>query len=565
MMENWDPFCEGPASAEDGQAMENWNPFEDPEMLELTGELAMESDDIEGLEAWLVQAKVMHLPWEKIQPKEEKLELLRSQKEAFEPKKPLATSQREVKSSAVNLEAAKETEEIKVVAQQKLLRKRLVPSLDLELSQQEEAILQKDLKENIAPKKSQEQANVIEFPVRVIFPDGIVEELKVNPCENGSNILLQLLPLKRSHVFPEDFAVLLPSGKALDFRKPLQAQGLHGNAELRIDQACFAEEVNEVWTREEESEDESEEHFAWEVEQGWNLIYWPLCVALAGFEETLRAIQKHPQVVVLGWNACHDLEVMQLTQEVSYKIGSDYLIVTGSEAPPEEWWPTAEEEAKLAAASECTLRGSRGPKHPKTSVLRIDQNGVPSELAPAILAGLRAAGCGSSLALVVVCRAFQSRRPVSVLHWCLQQEDYSHWRITVLPYSWDPRFVYLEDCRHRGDQVILEAQLLTEMNPTVWMEEEGQEAEIALSRVLLAHPQPERAHWHNGFYSKPFKERTRLARDGVAEHCEWFRWQKSTPLSAESHAKAAATRSQVQAPLPDDDDDEEPPPLVSHE
>ena len=542
MMENWDPFCEGPASAEDGQAMENWNPFEDPEMLELTGELAMESDDIEGLEAWLVQAKVMHLPWEKIQPKQEKVELLRSQKEAFEPKKPLATSQREVKSSAVNLEAAKETEEIKVVAQQKLLRKRLVPSLDLELSQQEEAILQKDLKENIAPKKSQEQANIIEFPVRVIFPDGIVEELKVNPCENGSNILLQLLPLKRSHVFPEDFAVLLPSGKALDFRKPLQAQGLHGNAELRIDEACFVEEVNEVWTREEESEDESQEHFAREVEQGWNLIYWPLCVALAGFEETLRAIQKHPQVVVLGWNACHDLEVMQLTQEVSYKIGSDYLIVTGSEAPPEEWWPTAEEEAKLAAASECTLRGSRGPKHPKTSVLRIDQNGVPSELAPAILAGLRAAGCGPSLALVVVCRAFQSRRPVSVLHWCLQQEDYSHWRITVLPYSWDPRSVYLEDCRHRGDQVILEAQLLTEMNPTVWMEEEGQEAEIALSRVLLAHPQPERAHWHNGFYSKPFKERARLARDGVAEHCEWFRWQKSTPLSADSYAKAVATR-----------------------
>ncbi len=43
----------------------------------------------------------------------------------------------------------------------------------------------------------------------------------------------------------------------------------------------------------------------------------------------------------------------------------------------------------------------------------------------------------------------------------------------------------------------------------VWMEEEGQEAEIALSRVLLARvperEQRERAHWHNGFYSKPFK------------------------------------------------------------
>ena len=26
----------------------------------------------------------------------------------------------------------------------------------------------------------------------------------------------------------------------------------------------------------------------------------------------------------------------------------------------------------------------------------------------------------------------------------INSQDYSHWRITVLPYSWDPRFVYLE-------------------------------------------------------------------------------------------------------------------------
>eukprot|EP00435_Cladocopium_sp_Y103_P043108 s1235_g12.t1 len=115
-----------------------------------------------------------------------------------------------------------------------------------------------------------------------------------------------------------------------------------------------------------------------------------------------------------------------------------------------------------------------------------------------------------------------------------------------------------QDCKHRGNEVILEAQLLTEMNPMVWMEEEGQEAEIALSRLLVAHPAAPRSHWHNGFYSKPFKERTRLARDGVAEHCEWFRWQKPAPLSAESHAAADATRlskAVVAEPAEDDDED----------
>lgn len=37
---------------------------------------------------------------------------------------------------------------------------------------------------------------------------------------------------------------------------------------------------------------------------------------------------------------------------------------------------------------------------------------------------------------------------------------------------------------------------------------------------------------HANFFITPFancQERTRLARDGVAEHCEWFRWQKQDP------------------------------------
>eukprot|EP00913_Durusdinium_trenchii_P012995 g12201.t1 len=67
--------------------------------------------------------------------------------------------------------------------------------------------------------------------------------------------------------------------------------------------------------------------------------------ALATFEDAIKAVERHTEVVVLGWNACHDLQVMQLSQEVSHTVGSDYLIVAGSEAPPEEWWPSEEEEA----------------------------------------------------------------------------------------------------------------------------------------------------------------------------------------------------------------------------
>lgn len=547
---SWDPFAE--TAKED---LQGWDPFEDLELLELTGDLAVEAEDVEGLEAWLAQA-ASKLPRDKVRPKEERLEQLRkAQKEQEDNCR--AEKKRLEREAQVS-----ETEAIKSSAQQKLLRNRLVPSMDLELSEQERAVLEKEQKENLAP-RNQKEEKVVRFPIRVLFPDGSTATLEVDPCASGSSVLTQLFPL-RSHLWPEDFALWLPTGRPLDFHKPLQAQGVHGMMELRVDEAGFSEEpASDV----DEESDFDNLNFSREVETGWNLIYWPLCVALATFDEAKQAMQKHKEVVVMGWNASHDLEVMQLCQEVCFNVGSDYLIVTGSQTAPEEWWPTAQEEADLrAAAEQCgRLRGPSAPRRPKTSVLRIDPYAAPNDLAPALLAGLRAAGCGTSIALLVVCRAYQSRRPVSVLNWCLQQEDYAQWRMTVLPYSWDPRFVYREDCKDRGKEVILEAQLLTEMNPMVWMEEEGQEAEIALSRLLRAHP-PDvpRRHWHNGFYSKPFKERTRLARDGGAEHCEWFRWQKPAPLSAESQAAADATRS-TKAVVEPPEDDEEPPPLVSHE
>lgn len=552
----WDPFAQTTAKEE----LESWDPFEDLELLELTGDLALEAEDVEGLEAWLAQA-ASKLPWDKVRPKQERLEQLRKAQKEQEEKSRAEKTRLETEAQV------SETEAIKSSAQQKLLRKRLVPSMDLELSEQEKAVLEKEQKENVAP-RNQKEEKVLLFPVRVLFPDGSTATLEVNPCARGASVLTQLLPLKRSHLWPEDFAVFLPSGRLLDFHKPLQAQGVHGGMDLRVDEAGVAEPASKRDVSEDEETDFDNLHFSREVENGWNLIYWPLCVALATFDEAKQAMQKHKEVVVMGWNGCHDLEVMQLCQEVCFNVGSDYLIVTGSEAAPEEWWPTAQEEADLSAAERVgQLRGPSAPQRPKTSVLRIDPYAAPNELAPALLAGLRAAGCGTSITLLVVCRAYQSRRPVSVLNWCLQQEDYAQWRMTVLPYSWDPRFVYLEDCKARGNEVILEAQLLTEMNPMVWMEEEGQEAEIALSRLLLAHPTAvPRRHWHNGFYSKPFKERTRLARDGVAEHCEWFRWQKPAPLSAESHAAAEGfSRSTKAVAEPPEDDDEEPPPLVSHE
>eukprot|EP00439_Symbiodinium_sp_Y106_P023444 s1122_g2.t2 len=466
------------------------------------------------------------------------------------------------------------------------------------------------LAENIAPTQSvciRNKAPLTEFNIRVALPDGHVEDIKADPCRNASSLLLQLLHLRRSHPFPTNLALFLPDGRALDFDQPLQVQGVHGGIELRVAEAPLKtpEAAQEAATG--EIPEGSHRNFDEEVEMGWNLIYWPLCVAQTAFAEVLAALKRHKEVVVLAWEACHDLQVMQLGRELSHNVSSDYFIATGTQDPPEDWWLNDEEEAALAAAAalkQFSLRGSGATGSlPKSLVLKLPRFAPPDELGPAwglivfrffpkkgpkpwlhstaspwlsfqgeenraarcawsspgvrpnarvaqepfrdtardldfvqeeqegldgatvsvlffvvagalvlcclqgeVNSGLGAAGCGTSLALLVVSRAFQSRRPVSVLNWSLRQEEFAHLRVSVLPYSWDPRFVYREDCRERPDEVLLEAQLLTEMNPSVWVEEEGQEAEIGLSRLLSAHPQPDRPHWHKGFYSKPFKD-----------------------------------------------------------
>ncbi|CAE7831413.1 RE1 [Symbiodinium sp. CCMP2592] len=66
----WDPFTD-PTDAKEGRtthyelaevgpkAPEEWDPFEDLEMLELAGDLALEAEDADALEVWIRQAKVM--------------------------------------------------------------------------------------------------------------------------------------------------------------------------------------------------------------------------------------------------------------------------------------------------------------------------------------------------------------------------------------------------------------------------------------------------------------------------------------------------------------------------
>ncbi|CAE7518720.1 unnamed protein product, partial [Symbiodinium sp. CCMP2456] len=64
----WDPFTD-PTDAKEGRttqyelaeagpkAPEEWDPFEDLEMVELAGDLALEAEDAEALEVWIRQAK----------------------------------------------------------------------------------------------------------------------------------------------------------------------------------------------------------------------------------------------------------------------------------------------------------------------------------------------------------------------------------------------------------------------------------------------------------------------------------------------------------------------------
>eukprot|EP00435_Cladocopium_sp_Y103_P035122 s1371_g9.t1 len=130
----WDPFDEQETTPK--EELESWDPFEDLELLELTGDLALEADDVDGLEAWLAQA-ASKLPWDKVQPKEERLEQLRkaqkdgsgkdeasfAQLKIFMPQEEEEKKRAEKKRLETEAQVS-EAEAIKSSAQQKLLRKR---------------------------------------------------------------------------------------------------------------------------------------------------------------------------------------------------------------------------------------------------------------------------------------------------------------------------------------------------------------------------------------------------------------------------------------------------------
>lgn len=318
----------------------------------------------------------------------------------------------------------------------------------------------------------------------------------------------------------------------------------------------------------------------------WNMIYWPLCVEISTMAEAQSALRKHSEVVVLGWDACHDLEVLKFSQDIAQDVPTNAIIFTGSEAPPAAWLQSVESGGTSSGYAP-SFTGATSHKQitqtkSKNVVLTLDRFGEVEETANAIFDRISEAGCGSSFVLLVVSRAFQSRRVMSIIHWYLHRQEFSSGlRVTALTYSWDPQAACWEDCRFRGQSVLTEAQLLVEMYPGVYSEEEGQDAEFALSHLLQAHPMQARAHWNGGFYSKPVKDRASQAREGrTASYAEWQYWQHAAPLSlAARKAAAAADREKVvikpvqpsataaatAADEEDDDDDDEPPPLESHE
>ncbi|CAE8641700.1 unnamed protein product [Polarella glacialis] len=641
-------------------------------MLELTGCIAMESDDVETIEAWITQAVSAKLAADLVQPKEDRVQLLRSRRDEEQRHKELrARLEKAMRASDLGalrdavavahkarlpepgeLQAAKghlksleqelagrrrqqdlledeaqqarEQKALAELASVKLRRARLLPSAELEISQQERAALEQQRSAPEKEKQKEKQARTSQammLTVKLVWPSGTSELLEVTPSQHGAVLLSQLLPLKSRHCFPRDFAIFLPSGEALDFLRPLTAQGIFSGCTLRVDDAqlgaalTLAQETSsasspqasqEFLLSREGRQDAIHETSIAREKDDWDSIYWPLCVAFAPFRAVQQALQRHPEVVVLGWEASQDAEVMQLCHEVCWNVQGDFLLASG-QVPVEDSWllfehrgaePTLRSE--VLGKTKRTKGTKQAPQGPKSSFLRVPAlaEGRAEDLGRAICEGVQALGCGTSYSLILVGRPYYSRRAASIIRWYLQAQGVGlGLDVTVLPYSWDPRLVIQEDCHLRGLEVLTEAQLLVELNPAVFSSEEAPDAEVALSRLLRAHPTPKRPHWHEGFYSKAFQgaSQQQVQASGSSlpqDPVHWQRWQRAAPLSSGSlpRAKAAPVLKEAAAPVrlqrveaespiataaaaaaaaaaadgddDDDDDDDEPPPLV---
>merc|ERR1739845_180338 len=74
--------------------------------------------------------------------------------------------------------------------------------------------------------KTDKPIDGLELVLKLRFPSGDVEPILVGPLNDGIMVLTKMLPLKKTHTFPEDMQIIKPDGQEFQLDQPIHAQGL---------------------------------------------------------------------------------------------------------------------------------------------------------------------------------------------------------------------------------------------------------------------------------------------------------------------------------------------------
>jgi len=518
----------------------DWNPFEDPDMLELMGDIAVVSDDVEAIEVWIEQAVIARVPADRVQPKRDRARDLRLREADMAKRKVMTGEQldgamqsrdREGLRAAISkataagahpdrleaacqrLEALKRADverlrkeaveseanfrsregDLLTAADGKLARRQLVPSAEVDLLDDEMVALERrhrryveSLKGKVAGLQSsmtKKSAVGGTIHVKFNFLSGEVEMVQMDLADKGMCLLTKLVPLRRKHKIPENLGLFLPSGEPVDLARPLGAQGVHDGCAVRVDDAVLgakrpdaAAEAAAAAGGREESEEEQVDTAALEEElkarqeaERWVPVYWPIAYTKPSSAWVQEALGKHQQVVVLGWGATEDPEVMKQSVDAVKALGGTLLLISGPATPPDIDFPMGEAEATGVPLAFLKLP--------------VVARGVL--MAKAVQRRLEEAGVKGSYALVAVSRCFQNRRLVLTLgeFGCQAPRSAQKYfeKPTIIPYCADPLRTILPDVQQRKKEILVEAFLMSQLERVTF----GPEAKERLSELAI--------------------------------------------------------------------------------
>jgi len=495
--------------------------FQDHELLELAGALAMESADLEAIEAWVCEAAAAKLDDDVVQPKRDRARDLRGEQQdakrkaaarlepamlsndrddirtaitkaaraGAHPERLMAAGQRlealkhlEAKrlrdQSIVDARTREKEDEVLVASvTAKLEGRTLLPSPS-KLSEKEQAALER---QHMIPRSREPTMSEIKF----VFPNGEVESVRVNLADQGTCLLTKLLPLKRQHGIPKRLGLFLPSGELVQMDKPLEAQGVEVGITIRVDDVKLGTLARDP----EQTPVHCEREASSIVAATANQLPPETVQAAKRTEDSLsstkitRSGEKSEEVE--RWMPVYNALVSSMLDpaEVTNHLRSRSTIVVLG-------WGALDDsdimsQSVEAFSSTCGLTGSCGALLVVTGVtealhkltcypsveaflpLQLPLDTASRKLGQSVARSLIDAGVQGPMAFVAVSRCFRSRRLVKALcqYGPSAPLDRPWETVAVIPYCGDPQFSRATDVHERPQEILIEADRMLQTDP----------------------------------------------------------------------------------------------------